>query len=384
MEFRFTEEQEKLRQEVRDFLEAELRAGSFTPMLDSWVVGFSPEFSRKIAQRGWIGFTWPKEYGGQGRSYTDRLIITEELLRYGAPVSFHWIADRQMGPSFMRFGTEEQKKEFLPRIIRGEISFCIGMSEPNAGSDLASLQTRAVETEDGFILNGQKIWTGGAHRAHYCYLVARTDPTAPKHKGISEFVVDMSLPGIEVRPVIDMLGHHHLNEVFFDNVKLPKSALIGEKNRGWYQIAAQLDYERSGLERIMSNYLVYQGLLDYARETPRLKEDPLVRHRLSDLVIEFEVGRWLIYRVAWVLDQGRVPNFEAAQSKVFGTAFQQKLAQTAMEVLGLWGQLLEERSPLRGWAAQSYMFCRAYTIMGGTSEILRNVVALRGLGLPSG
>jgi alkylation response protein AidB-like acyl-CoA dehydrogenase len=170
-----------------------------------------------------------------------------------------------MGPSFMRFGTEEQRKEFLPKIIRGEISFCIGMSEPNAGSDLASLQTRAVEAEDGFILNGQKIWTGGAHHAQYCYLVARTDPTAPKHKGISEFVVDMSLPGIEVRPVIDMLGHHHLNEVFFDNVKLPKSALIGEKNRGWYQIAAQLDYERSGLERIMSNYLIYQGLTDYVK-----------------------------------------------------------------------------------------------------------------------
>ncbi|MFQ5827389.1 MAG: acyl-CoA dehydrogenase family protein, partial [Dehalococcoidia bacterium] len=250
MDFKLTEEQERFRQEIRGFLEEEMKAGTFQPTPDAWLEGFSPEFSRKIAQRGWIGLTWPRQYGGQERSYLDRLIYTEEVLRYGAPVCAHWPGDRQVGPSLIHYGTEEQRQEFLPQIIRGEMFFCLGMSEPEAGSDLASLRTRAEEKEDCFVINGQKVWTGSAHLADYVYLVVRTDPDVAKHKGISEFIVDMKTPGIEVRPLVDLVGMHHLNEVYFDNVRVPKSALIGQKNNGWYQIAAQLDYERSGMERL--------------------------------------------------------------------------------------------------------------------------------------
>ncbi|MDP6099914.1 MAG: acyl-CoA dehydrogenase family protein [Dehalococcoidia bacterium] len=385
MEFKFTETQDKLRAEVRSFLEEELKHGSFEPSNDAWIDGYSKEFSRKVGAKGWIGTIWPKGYGGKEWSFVDRLIITEELLRFGAPVAYHWMSDRQCGPCVIAYGSDEQRKDILPRIIKGEVSFALGMSEPDSGSDLASLQTRAVETEDAFIINGQKIWTSGAHEADYIYLVARTDPDVPKHKGISEFIVDLKLPGITVKPIVDMMNSHHFNEVYFDSVRVPKSALVGERNRGWYQIAVQLDYERSGLERIMSPYPMFHMMLDLARQEPVLYNNPEVRHKLTDLVVKFEVGRLLIYRVAWTLSQGRVPNFESAMAKIYGTAFEQHLSHMATQVLGLSGQLMEDSrwAPLRGLASRSYLFCAGATLRGGTSEILRNIVALRGLGLPS-
>jgi alkylation response protein AidB-like acyl-CoA dehydrogenase len=389
MDFAFTSEQEAFRAEVRFFLEEEIRQGSFEPRCDAWIAGHSPEFSRKIARKGWIGMVWPKEYGGQGKSYIDRLVLTEELLRYGAPVASHWFSDRQMGPALLAYGTEEQKAEFLPRIVQAEVFFGIGMSEPGAGSDLASLQCRAMEEGDHYVLNGQKVWTSGAHAFTHLYLVARTDPEAAKHRGISEFIVPMDLPGVTINPIVDLTGHEHFNEVFFDNVHLPQRFLVGQKNRGWYQIASQLDYERSGIERLMSNYPLFQALFDYARQFRRddrlLSEDPIIRHRLADLAIEFEVGRLLIYRVAYVLSQGKVPNFEAALAKTFSTEFEQMLAQQAMQILGHYGELLpsSRHVPFSGHAASSYLFSPGYTIQAGTSEILRNIVALRGLGLPS-
>ena len=248
MDFKFSEEQEKLRQEVRDFLEEELRQGSFEPSCDSWIQGYSPEFTRKVAQKGWIGLTWPKEYGGQERSHVDRLIVTEEMLRYGAPAACHWFADRQIGNSILRYGTEEQKKEFLPKIIRGEAYIGLGMSEPEAGSDLASLQTRAVKDGDVYIVDGQKTWTSCGKFMNYIYLVARTDPMVPKHRGISEFIVDVSLPGITINPIIDITGSEAWANVFFDGVRVPRKCLIGEENHGFYQILNQIDYERGGLE----------------------------------------------------------------------------------------------------------------------------------------
>ncbi|MDP2953614.1 MAG: acyl-CoA dehydrogenase family protein, partial [Chloroflexota bacterium] len=238
MDFKWSQAQEEFRQEVRTFLDKELAEGTFVPVDDGWVVGHSAEFSRKLAAKGWIGLTWPKQYGGQGRSYLDRLILTEELLAYGAPVASHWLADRQVGPALIAYGSQEQKAEFLPRIVRADIFFCIGMSEPSAGSDLGSLQTRATQDGDDFIISGQKVWTSGAHEADYCYLVARTDPAVPKHRGISEFIVSMSLPDVRVRPVLDITGAHEFNEVFFDGVRVPGTCLIGERNRGWYQIAS--------------------------------------------------------------------------------------------------------------------------------------------------
>ncbi|MBI2907600.1 MAG: acyl-CoA dehydrogenase family protein [Chloroflexi bacterium] len=390
MDFRFTEEQERFREEVRDFLEEELRKGSFQPREDAWTGAFSLEFSRKIAEKGWIGLTWPKEYGGQGRTYLDRLVFMEEVLKYGAPLAAHWMAERQMGPSIINYGTEEQKKYFLPRIIRAEVTFCAGMSEPGAGSDLASLQTRAVEDDNGFVINGQKVWTSRAHLSHYIYLVARTDPNVPKHKGISEFIVDLKLPGITINPLTDMSGGQHFNEVFFDNVRIPKTALIGVRNRGWYQIAAQLDYERSGLERIMSNYPLLSAVTAYAKETRKngkpLSEDPLVREKLAKLTVEFEVGRLLIYRVAWMLTQGKLPNYQTALAKTYGSEFEQRLANCALDIFGLRGQLLagSKWALYGGRPPRNYLFSRGYTIQGGTSEILRNVIAIRGLGLPTG
>ncbi len=270
MDFRFTAEQEAFRQEIRAFVREALPEPPDIPE-DAWIIGFDRTFSKKLAARGWIGLTWPREYGGQGKSYLDRLILTEELLRHGAPVAAHWLGDRQMGPSILRYGTPEQKRKFLPGIISGDIVFCIGMSEPGAGSDLAGLQTKAVDDGDAYVLSGQKIWTSFAHLADYCYLVARTNPDVPKHKGISEFLVDMRTPGITIKPIVDMTGAHHFNEVFFDQVRIPKNCLVGEKDRGWYQIASQLDYERSGIERLMSNYPILGAITRYVQETGQIQ-----------------------------------------------------------------------------------------------------------------
>jgi len=388
MDFKFTEEQERFRQEVRDFLEEEIRQGTFKPSCDAWIQGYSPEFTKKVARRGWIGLTWPKEYGGQGRSNIDRFILTEEMLRYGAPAACHWFADRQIGGSIIAFGTEEQKKELLPRILRGEAYVGLGMSEPEAGSDLASLQTRATEDGDDYIIDGQKMWTSCARFMNYIYLVARTDPEAPRHRGISEFIIEANLPGVTITPTIDITGSEAWGEVFYDGVRVSKKHLIGEKNRGFYQILNQLDYERAGLERLMGNYSLFDAIIQFTRETKRggkpLAEDTLIRHKLAQLQIEFEVGRLLTYRVALVIDEGRAPNWEAAMTKAYSTAFEQHLATTATEILGLYGQLVAESkwAPILGMAPHSYLGATGYSLQAGTSEILRNIVALRGLGLP--
>jgi alkylation response protein AidB-like acyl-CoA dehydrogenase len=384
MDFRFTAEQETFRQEIHAFVRAALPKPPDIPE-DAWIIGFDRAFSKKLAARGWIGLTWPREYGGQGKSYLDRLILTEELLRHGAPVAAHWLGDRQMGPSILRYGTPEQKRKFLPGIIAGDIVFCIGMSEPGAGSDLAGLQTKAVDDGDAYVLSGQKIWTSFAHLADYCYLVARTNPDVPKHKGISEFLVDMRTPGITIKPIVDMTGAHHFNEVFFDQVRIPKDCLVGEKDHGWYQIASQLDYERSGIERLMSNYPILGAITRYVQETGQIQRE-LVRHRLAQLHIEFTMGRFLVYRVAWLLTQGVVPNAESAAAKAYCTEFEQRLAQAASELMGGYGQLLpsSHRARLHGRIARAYLYAPAYTIQGGTSTILRNIIATRGLGLPPG
>ncbi|MGH7961541.1 MAG: acyl-CoA dehydrogenase family protein [Candidatus Binatia bacterium] len=383
MDFALTPEQTAFRQEIRKFLEKELPHEKVTE--DGWIAGFSREFSRKLGVRGWIGLTWPKKYGGQEKTYLDRVVLTEELLRAGAPVAAHWLGDRQIGPALLAYGNEEQKVEILPRITSGEAVFCIGMSEPGAGSDLASLRTKAVEEGDHFVITGQKIWTSFAHVADYVYLVARTDPQAPKHKGISEFLLDMKLSGITVRPLVDLTGEHHFNEVFFDNVRVPKRWLIGEKNRGWYQIASQLDYERSGIERLLSNYPLFRDAVQYAQEKG-LTKDPLVRTQLAQMQTELEVGRFLVYKVAWMLTKGGAPNYEAAMAKCFCTEVEQRIAQTVSSLLGDYA-VLRPGSPgarLGGRAVREYLYAPAYTIQGGTSNVLRNIMAIRGLGLQAG
>ena len=383
MDFAFTPEQDAFRAEIRDFLSEEMATRS--PVEDGWITGFSREFSQKLGAKGWIGLTWPKQYGGQEKSYLDRLILTEELLRAGAPVAAHWLGDRQVGPALLAYGSDEQRAHILPRVTKGEIVFCIGMSEPGSGSDLASLRMKAVDEGDNFSLTGQKIWTSFAHVADYAYMVVRTDPDAPKHKGISEFMVDMKTQGIDVRPLVDIVGEHHFNEVFFDNVKVPKEWMIGEKNRGWYQIAAQLDYERSGIERVLSNYPLFRDALQYARETGQTK-DPIIRNKLAQMQIELELGRSMVYRVAWMLTQGRVPNHESAMAKCYCTEVEQRIAETVSSLLGDYAVLMPDSPAVRlsGRAAREYLYAPAYTIQGGTSNVLRNIIATRGLGLQTG
>jgi alkylation response protein AidB-like acyl-CoA dehydrogenase len=384
MDFGFTEEQNKFRQGVRNFLEEEMKKRYWEPACDAWIQGFDPEFSKRVAQRGWIGLTWPKEYGGQGLSYIDRLILTEEMLRYGAPAACHWFADRQIGGSIVTYGTDEQKRELLPKIIAGEAYIGLGMSETEAGCDLASLQTRAIEDGDGYIINGQKTWTSGGSFVNYFYLLARTDPEAPKHRGISEFIIPADLPGINRIPMIDITGTEAWNDVFFDEVRVPKKCLIGEKNRGFLQALQQLDYERSGMERLMGNYPLFDAIVQFTKEN-KLSQESVIRNKLAQLRIEFEVGRLLIYRVALVMDEGRAPNREAAMSKAYSTAFEQRLAKAAMEILGPYGQLLSDSKlvPIRGLAVHSYLASKGYSLQAGTSEILKNILATRGLGLPS-
>src|SRR5947208_3234348 len=246
----FTVEQLRLREEAAAFLAGE--AGTFEPACDNWITGFDREFSKKMAARGWIGLTWPVRYGGGGRSFVDRLALTELFLAAGAPLAAHWFGDRQLGPSILAHGTEEQKHRYLPEILAGEATYCIGMSEPTAGSDLAALRTRATRADGGWVIKGHKVWTSLAHHSDYVYLIARTDPESERHRGLSEFIVPMRSEGITVSPINDMSGAHHFNEIFFDDVEVPADALIGEEGRGWYQITGQLGYERAGLERIMS------------------------------------------------------------------------------------------------------------------------------------
>lgn len=397
MDFSFTEEQEKFRKEVRDFLEEELRKGVFRKSVDAWILEESPEFGRHVAERGWIGMTWPREYGGQGRGYLDRLIFFEEIMSYGAPMDF-LTGDRQIGPALIAYGSEEQKRYFLPKIINMEVRFCIGMSEPEAGSDLASVQTKAVEEADSFVINGQKVWTSRAHLADYIYLLAKTnfDPSVPKHRGLSDLIVDLKTPGITMNRVVDMTGGRRWNEVFFDNVRVPKSALVGQKDRGFIQHMSILDYERAGIERLMANYLLLTGITEYVKQTERngapLSKQEWVRHLLSDLFIKFEVGKLLIYRVAWLLGQKDIVATEKTAlskatciAKAYGTKFEQELDRAAARISGPYSQLMKGSiwAPLDGVVSMAYLYSPAHTIQAGTHEILLNVIATRGLGLPT-
>ena len=389
MDFGFTPEQDKLRQEVRTFLEEELRQGLWKPQSDAWIQGFDPEFTRRIAKKGWLGLMWPAEYGGQGRGYVDRLIVTEEMLRFGAPAACHWFADRQIGGSILQYGTDSQKKELLPRIVAGDVFVGLGMSEPEAGSDLASLKTRAEEQDDCFLVNGQKTWTSGGSYINYIDLFARTDFDAPKHKGISEFLVPMDLPGISRIPMIDITGTEAWNDIFFDNVRVPKDCLIGDRGKGFYHVVEELAYERGGMERLMGNYPLYEALLNFVRQSNHngapLIDAPGIRTLIADLETEFEVGRLLMYRAAAVMEEGRAPTIEASISKIYGTTFEQRLAAASVEILGSYGQLWEGsvQAVMDGLAAHSYLASRGYSLQAGSTEVLKNVIATRGLGLAS-
>ncbi len=385
MDFAFTPEEEDFRKEVRAFLDEELTA---RPEGGVEAYQFYRGFIKKLAARGWLTMAWPKEWGGEGAGYMKQLVYNEEVASREAPSQD--LGSDRVGPTIMLYGTEEQKQRFLPPIISGEAIWCQGFSEPEAGSDLASLQTRAVQDGDDFVINGTKIWTSLAHFAQWMILLVRTDPEAPKHKGISFLLVDVKTPGITVRPLVDMVGRHQFNEIFFDNVRVPRDALLGELNRGWYVATATLDFERSGIQRVIGSMRTYNQLGDYAKETKRngkpLAAHPLVRNQLADLKLSFEVGRLLSYRVAWMQGQDLIPNYEASVAKLYGTELAQRLANAGVRILGLGGQLApgSPHAPLQGKIETLYLTAAALTVAAGTSEIMRGIIAGRGLGLPRG
>jgi len=396
MNFKFTEGEEKFRQEVRQFLEKEL-----TPEFRESLNGraWSKEFSMKMGAKGWLGLAWPNEYGGQARSHIEQLIFHEEMARYDAPIEWHRRASEQHGYAILIHGTEEQKKKFIPGIARGEISIANCISEPDAGSDLANIQTKAIRDGDDYILNGQKRWNGGAHFSDYGWMLARTNPDVPdKHRGLSLFIVDLQSPGVETRPLRVLTGEVPINEVFLDNVRVPKLYLIGEENKGWYINAALMDFERSGIEGVVTNERYIRLLIEFIREyqkhegpSPKLT---LLRHRLAQVRIESDVSRLLSYRVAWIQSRGGVPNYETSMAKMFKTELAQRISKVGMELIGMYSQLglASNLSRLSDpeWAQFEsevrwfYLRSLSQTIAQGTSQIHRNIIARRGLGLPRG
>ena len=370
----FTEEQEQFRLEVRTFLQEAIAKGQFVPKCDSWLSGDDPEFSKLIGQKGWIGMTWPKQYGGQERSTIDRYILTEEFLAAGAPVAAHWFADRQAGPLLLRYGTEEQREFFLPKIVKGECYFGIGLSEPNSGSDLASVSTRAEKVEGGWIVNGQKIWTSNAHLCHYMVTLVRTSPFdgKSKHAGLSQLIVDLSAEGISIVPIKFLTGEHHYNEVFFDNVFVPDSMVVGQLGNGWAQGLAELAFERSGPERILSTFPLIDELIQELKRQNNvegLKQAAKVVSRLWSL-------RNLSIGVAQLLESGNEDDVSipAALVKALGTKFEQSIPEITRLLVQTYPTLDAQRKIDR-YMAQSILHAPGFTIRGGTSEVLYGVVA---------
>ena len=374
---RIPAEDEALRAEVRAFLAQAISGLPPHVRARSWG-GYSAELSRQLGEKGWIGVTLPREYGGGGRSAFTRYVLVEEYLACGAPVGSHWIADRQSGPLILKYGTEAQKRFYLPRICRGEAFFCIGMSEPGAGSDLASVKTRAAPSGKGFVLNGQKIWTTNAHHCHYMIALVRTSGEAgDRHKGLSQVIVDLSLPGVTVRPITDLSGDSHFCEVFFDNVQLPPDALIGQEGQGWEQVTAELAFERSGPERLFSSIVLFDEWLAWLRATGERSEGAL---RLAGRVFtELAPLRAMSVAVQDKLVRGESPIVEAALVKELGTTLEQSIPAAIADDL-----FAREASevPLELLRTLNYVteVAPSYSLRGGTRDILRGMIA-RGLGL---
>jgi alkylation response protein AidB-like acyl-CoA dehydrogenase len=389
MELRFGEKEEKLRQEVRAFLQQNGRStgGQLGSRTDE-EFEFAKEFNRKLAERGWIAPAWPKEYGGLGASIYEQMVFNEEFGYFGAPdTGTRGFGVGMIGPTLIIHGNEEQKKRYLPRITSGEDIWCQGYSEPGAGSDLAALQTRAVRDGDDYVINGQKIWTSGGHRANQMFCLVRTDPEAPKHRGISFMLIDdiKNTPGLTIRPLINMANRHHFNEVFFEDVRVPAKNMVGEENRGWYVGMTLLDFERSGIGTTASQKHTLEKLVTNLKEGDKARRERY-RTRLADLVVANNVGRFLGYRIGYIQASGMVPNYEASVVKIFQSELGQKIYNFAVNQLGLAGQFLPEepRAPFGGDMPESYIQAVPSSIYSGSNEIQRNVIATRGLGLPRG
>lgn len=369
-------EDEALRAEVRAFLADTLDGLEPDERARSWM-GFDAGFSRQLAERGWLGLTLPREVGGAARGHFARFVLSEELLGAGAPVSAHWIADRQSAPLIHKYGTAAQQAFYLPRICRAEAFFCIGMSEPGSGSDLASIRSRAEPSGGGWRLNGSKIWTTNAHRSHYMIALVRTSGTADdRHQGLSQLIVDLSLPGVSIRPIEDLAGDAHFSEVFFDNVELPADALIGEAGAGWAQVNAELAFERSGPERLYSSIALLECWLTHCRT---LSDDASNRATLGSILSQMAVLRAMSLAVAGKLAAGTSPATEAALVKDLGTELEQLIPRLIGDALGRRPEM-PPPLPLLRTLAYLEQVSPTFSLRGGTREILRGIIA-RGLGL---
>jgi alkylation response protein AidB-like acyl-CoA dehydrogenase len=396
VDFRFSEQEEAFRSEVESFIQRELPA-EWTAQNMHWPGGYGtiPEFEEtspvadrfkhKLSEKGWLTISWPKEYGGAGRSHVEQAIFHERMSYYRAPAAD--VGTLISGPTIMRFGSEEMRREWLPKMSVGEIRFWLAYSEPNAGSDLSSMKTSAVEDGDDLIINGQKTWSSGAHTTDYAWMAVRTDPSVKPHKGISLVIVDNRSDGVTINPLINIVGTHSFNEVFFDNVRVPRRNLVGEMNQGWYYLMVALDFERlvvviGGFKR------TFEEMLRWGTETRHngrsMASDSLTRDRLAEIAVEIEVAYVLFWKTAWMLDQGLMPHIEASLLKLFTTELSQRLASAGMELMGPYAQLERESrlAALGGRVCGGYLDCISALVGAGTSEIQRNIIAMRGLGLP--
>ncbi len=367
----------ELRAQVRDFLAEERAAGAWTPRADVWLSGWDERFSKELGRRGWLGMTLPTEYGGAGASPLDRYVVTEELLAAGAPVAAHWVADRQIGPTLLRFGTEVQRQRFLPGIAAGEVYFGIGMSEPDAGSDLAAVRTKAERVDGGWELTGTKVWTSGAHRARAFFALARSAPRdeADRHAGLSQFIVELDSPGVQIRPIRLLTGAHHFNEVVFDRVFVPDEMVLGEVGAGWGQVTSELAFERSGPERFLSTYPLLAALVGELVGSGA----PGVEREVGSLVSRLWTLRRMSLAIAGSLASGQAPELAAAVVKDLGTRYENEIVDAARLLVAV----APDPGADSGYArllADAVLHAPGFTLRGGTNEVLRGIVA-RGLGL---
>ena len=343
-----------------------------------------------LAAKGWVAPHWPEEYGGAGLSSIEQFIFNQEMAKANAPrtggrgVSL-------LGPALIVHGTEKQKQEHLPKVLSGEIAWAQGYSEPGAGSDLASLQTRAVRDGDEYVINGQKIWTSEVHTADWLFALVRTDPDAPKHRGISFLMMDVKSPGISIRPLVDMTDEHWFNETFFEDVRVPAANVVGDENRGWYVGMTLLDFERSNISGAVTQRRAINELIEYANtdgmQISRLAERPTLCTEIADLYIETDVMFNFSFRIMTMQNAGQIPNYEASVSKMFASELLQRAAKTSAKVIGLYANINnadDDRAPMDARYARNYVHSMCESIRGGTSEVQRNIIATRGLGLPRG
>jgi len=362
-----------LRQQVRTLVAEHEHRWSIEQRANCWF-SFDEEFSRALGAAGFLGMTWPKQYGGHERHPLERYVVIEELLGLGAPAGLHWIADRQTGPLLIKYATERVKQKYLPGMARGEVYACIGLSEPNSGSDLASVRTFAKKTPEGWRVNGQKVWTSGAHKSHAALTLLRTEAGSERQQGLSQLMIDLDLPGVTVRPILDMTGQHHFNEIFFEDVLVPLDALVGEEGQGWRQVTAELALERSGPERYLSSHMLLEALIDHAGPDPT----PALAELVGRLTAEMWTLRQMSLATAAKLAAGEDPMVEAAIVKDLGNAYEQampRLVQALVEDVDL-----ADDSRLARLLKFILVQSPSYSLRGGTPEVLRGIIA-RGLGL---